>query len=212
MKGRTERFAPGAARPAGRLPAGRWLAIAYGIAAIVWAMGCVVHTAIALNYRLRGQMPTLTLTDSDLVLTSYVPLPESGPGWLISTDADPRLFWEGEAYVETVCLHAEYQRPPGAIALYYLRPGQTEYTERQKVFARMDGAGGYTFDLGGRRVSGLRIDPDSRGGVPTRLVDVQIDPPTPWYLHLLPGAGTCLLLLFVPPLAAALAALLLRRG
>lgn len=209
MKSRTRRFAPAAAR---RLAWGRWLGIAYGVAAILWAMGCVLHGAFALNCRLRGQMPTLTLTTRELTMTSYIPLSEADPAWQISTDGDPHLFWQGEAYVETVRLHAEYGLPPGAVALYYLRPGQQEYSERQKVFARVSAAGEYTFDLGGRRVSGLRIDPDSRGGVPTRLVDIQLNPPTPWYLSLLPGAGACLLLLFVPPLAAALAALLLRRS
>ena len=40
----------------------------------------------------------------------------------------------------------------------------------------MSGENQYTFDLGGLTVTGLRIDPDSVGGVPTRLDGVVLNP------------------------------------
>ena len=115
--------------------------------------------------------------------------------------------WRGEAWLETVELDAVHYLPSGSVALYYLRPGQTEYSETQKVFARVSGENQYTFDLGGLTVTGLRIDPDSVGGVPTRLDGVVLNPVQPWYLRFVPNGGQWLLLLFVPAVGAAFACL-----
>ncbi len=105
-------------------------------------------------------------------------------------------------------LDAAHRLPPGGVALYYLLPGQTDYSEAQKVYATVTGAGEYTFDLGGRWVTGIRIDPDSVGGVPTLFTGVELNPATPWYTRLLPSGGQWLLLLFAPAVAAAFAGLL----
>ena len=69
--------------------------------------------------------------------------------------------------------------------------------------------GGYEFDLGGRYVTGLRIDPDSMGGIPTYFYGVTLNPARLWLLDLVPGSGQWLLLLLLPVFAAALAALFL---
>ena len=92
--------------------------------------------------------------------------------------------------------------PPGSVTLYYLKPGQTDYRETQKVYAWQDSDGSYVFDLGGVTVTGLRIDPDSVGGVPTLLTGVELNPPTPWYLRFVPDGGQWILLLFAPAVAA----------
>ena len=104
-------------------------------------------------------------------------------------------------------LDAAHRLPPGGVALYYLKPGQTDYTEAQKVYARVTAPGVYTFDLGGQWVTGLRIDPDSVGGVPTRLDGVVLNPVQPWYLRFVPNGGQWLLLLFAPAVGAAFACL-----
>ena len=106
-------------------------------------------------------------------------------------------------------LYAGHRLPPGGVALYYLLPGQTDYSETQKVYANVTDTGVYTFDLGGRWVTGLRIDPDSVGGVPTLFTGIELNPATPWYDRFLPSGGQWLVLLFVPALAAAAAALIL---
>ena len=134
-------------------------------------------------------------------------MPVDEPGWYLSTDNDPHIIWRGEAWLETVELDAVHYLPPGSVALYYLRPGQTEYSETQKVFARVSGENQYTFDLGGLTVTGLRIDPDSVGGVPTRLDGVVLNPVQPWYLRFVPNGGQWLLLLFAPAVGAAFACL-----
>lgn len=204
---------------AGTMPRpGKLLTICYGVAVILWAMLCVVHTALMLNYRLRGEMPTLIYTAQDLEYSSMglwqhegMQEPAAGTAWYDTQDRDPQFFIQGTMYVETVRLHAQYVKPAGTVELYYLRPGQTDYTERQKVYATMTAQNEYTFDLGGRVVSALRIDPDNQGANLILVENVHVNPVTPWYLRVVPSAGWCLVLLFAPPLAAALLASLWRK-
>lgn len=193
------------------------LVLAYLFALVLWLAQGFVGSAVMLNYKLRGEMPQQTVLPADLTIESFAPYssnewwtpPDDDPNWYLSTDNDPHIYWQGQGYMETVKLFAGHRLPPGGVALYYLLPGQTDYTETQKVYATVTGTGEYTFDLGGRWVTGLRIDPDSVGGVPTLFGGIELNPPTPWYDRFLPSGGQWLLLLFVPALAAAAAALVL---
>ena len=188
----------------------------YALAAALWVLWVLAGGVRTLTHKMDGTMRTVTLGAQDLTFESFVsyrdrpdtPAPDGREGWYLSTDNDPHILWQGEAYVRTVRLDIEYRLPPGSVTLYYLLPGQTDYRESQKVFAWQGADGAYWFDLGGRTVSGLRIDPDSMGGVPARLAGVQLNPQRPWLYDWLPGGGQWLLLLFGPPLAAAAAALL----
>ena len=191
------------------------LLVAYLLAAVLWLARGFVGSAVMLNYKLQGEMPQRTVQPAELQTESFAPYssnqwwtpPDDDPAWYLSTDSDPRIYWQGEGYIETVRLYAAHRLPPGGVALYYLLPGQTDYSEAQKVYARVTGAGEYTFDLGGRRVSGLRIDPDSVGGVPTLFHGIELNPAVPWYDRFVPDGGQWLLLLFGPALAAAAAGL-----
>lgn len=193
------------------------LVLAYLFALVLWLAQGFVGSAVMINYKLRGEMPQQTVLPADLTTESFAPYssnewwtpPDDDPNWYLSTDNDPHIYWQGQGYMETVRLYAGHRLPPGGVALYYLLPGQTDYTETQKVYATVTGTGEYTFDLGGRWVTGLRIDPDSVGGVPTLFGGIELNPPTPWYDRFLPDGGQWLLLLFVPALAAAAAALVL---
>ena len=108
-------------------------------------------------------------------------------------------------------LDAAHRLPPGGVALYYLKPGQTDYTEAQKVYATVTAPGVYTFDLGGRWVTGLRIDPDSVGGVPTLFTGIELNPARAWYTRFIPTAGWWLVLTFGPCIAAAFVSLFIRK-
>ena len=172
-----------------------------------------------LNYQLQGKMPQTHLDAADLVTESFAPYssnewwtpPDDDPAWYLSTDSDPRIYWQGQGYIETAVLDAAHRLPPGGVALYYLKPGQTDYTEAQKVFARVTAPGVYTFDLGGKWVTGLRIDPDSVGGVPTLFTGIELNPARPWYLRFVPSAGWWLVLAFGPAVAAAFCSLFAKR-
>lgn len=193
------------------------LLLAYLLAAVLWLVQGLVGSAVMLNYKLKGEMPRQTVNPADLVTESFAPYssnewwvaPDDDPAWYLSTDSDPHIYWQGQGYLETVRLYAGHQLPPGGVAMYYLLPGQTDYSEAQKVYANVTGEGEYTFALGGKWVTGLRIDPDSVGGVPTLFHGIELNPDTPWYTRFLPSGGQWLVLLFVPALAAAAVALVL---
>ena len=172
-----------------------------------------------LNYKLQGKMPQTHVDPADLVTESFAPYssnewwtpPDDDPAWYLSTDSDPHIYWQGQGYIETIALHAGHHFPPGGVALYYLRPGQTDYTEAQKVYATVTAPGVYTFDLGGRYVTGLRIDPDEVGGVPTLFTGIDLNPAQPWYARFAPTAGWWLVLAFAPCIAAAFISIFIRK-
>ena len=118
---------------------------------------CLGKCAVMLMHRASGDMPHATQSAEDLTFESfecYLDLewdtpPDDDPNWYLSTDNDPHIFWQGEAFVVSVRLEVEQLLPPGSVALYYLTPGQTDYRESQKVYAWRDGDNAYVFDLGG---------------------------------------------------------------
>lgn len=192
-----------------RLHHKRLVAAAYLLALAAW----LAHGAGALVqgawYAHRGQAPSVVLAPQDLELSSLVPYEgDDGPveGCLVSTDSDPHLFWRHEAWVDTVTLDVGQNKPAGGVELYYLLPGQQEFTANQVVYPSRDAQGRYVFELGGKLVAGLRVDPDSVGGVVTQFRGMAVNPHHAWYRHFVPSAGQGLLLLALPLLAAALVA------
>ena len=165
------------------LKARQLLLLAYLLTAVLWVVRCLVGCGVMLNYKLQGKMPQTHVDAAELVTESFAPYssnewwtpPDNDPAWYLSTDSDPHIYWQGQGYIETVVLDAAHRLPPGGVALYYLKPGQTDYTEAQKVYAKVTAPGVYTFDLGGQWVTGLRIDPDSVGGVPTLFTGIDLN-------------------------------------
>ena len=189
--------------------------LCYALAVILWVVFCLGRCAVMLVNKANGTMPQTTLTAADLRFESFENYqdlewdtpPDDDPDWFLSTDNDPHILYDGGGYIETVRLYAKHRLPPGSVTLYYLLPGQTDYSEAQKVFARVAEPVVYEFDLGGITVAGLRIDPDSVGGVATLFTGVQLNPPRFWLLRFVPSAGQLLLLLALPSCAAAAFAL-----
>ncbi len=182
---------------------------AYLAAAVLWLIQGAAALAQGVWYGSRGQAPSLELTESDLEFSSIVPYAidyEPVPGWLVSTDADSHMYWHQQLWVDTVVLDVEQNKPAGGVELYYMEPGQADFSPRQVLYPERDEAGRYVFHLGGRMISGLRIDPDSVGGVLMSIKSLQINPPMPWYQHFVPGAGEWMLLLLVPLVLSALLA------
>ena len=187
------------------LRARQLLLLAYLLAAVLWVVRCLVGCGVMLNYKLQGKMPQTHVDAAELVTESFAPYssnewwtpPDDDPAWYLSTDSDPHIYWQGQGYIETAVLDAAHRLPPGGVALYYLKPGQTDYSEAQKVYAKVTAPGVYTFDLDGQWVTGLRIDPDSVGGVPTLFTGIDLNPPAPMVHPLCPdgrlvaGAGVC---------------------
>lgn len=187
-------------------------ALCYLAAAALWLLYGTFGTGRMLLKQKSGQMQNVLLSADELQMESFIHYsvkewlvpPDDDPNWYLSTDSDPQLLWEGEAFVENVVLYARHYLPPGSVTLYYRTPGQTDYSEMQKIYASLDGEGVYRFDLDGKEVVGLRIDPDSLGGIPTLFGGVELNAPEPFWKHYLPDGGQVLALLALPALAAAL--------
>ncbi|WP_394964065.1 hypothetical protein [Candidatus Allofournierella excrementigallinarum] len=182
----------------------RPLLIAWAAGLALWLLLGCVSLARAAWYARQGLAATQSLAAADFTPVGIQPYDAGEEGdWYISTDGDPQLLWQGEAYLDTVQLFAEHKSPPQAVMLYWKTPGQTDFSPRQSVYGVQTAPGVYSFDVGGVKVSEVRIDPDSQGGVVTRLDGVVFDPGLSPLAAFLPGAGEGMLLLFAPPLALA---------
>lgn len=180
------------------------LLIAWAAGLALWLLLGCVSLAKTAWYARQGLAATKSLSFEDFTPLGIQPYDagEEGP-WYISTDGDPQLLWQGEAYLNAVWLFVEHESPPQAVMLYWKTPGQTDFSPRQSVYGVETAPGVYTFDLGGVKVSEVRIDPDSQGGVVTRLDGVVFNLDLSPLEFFLPGAGEAMLLLFAPPLALA---------
>ncbi|GKI15862.1 hypothetical protein CE91St44_23470 [Oscillospiraceae bacterium] len=185
----------------------RWLAAAYAAALAVWLLLGCAGLARGAWYEAKGLRPHAELGWQDLESRSIRAYESEEPGvWYVSTDADPQLLWRRDAYLETVVLRMQRAAPGHAPVLYWKDPGQADFSEGKSVYAVETAPGEYTFRLGGRRVSEVRLDPDSVGGIVTRFDGVELNPAGAWYRAFAPGWGGLLLFLALPPLAVALAA------
>lgn len=183
------------------------LAAAYAAALAVWLLlgcGALARGAFygAKGLRFQGEVGWEQLSSQS------VKLYETGEAgvWYVSTDTDPQLLWRQEAYLDTVVLRIQRQRPGHAPVLYWKAPGQADFSEGKSAYAVETAPGEYTFRLGGRHVSEVRLDPDSVGGVVTRFDGLEINPARPWYEAFAPHWGGLLLFLALPPLGLAVLA------
>lgn len=190
----------------------RPLLLAWAAGLAIWLLLGCASLAKTAWYARQGLASTQSLSLEDFTPVGIEPYDagEEGP-WYISTDGDAQLLWQGDAYLNTVCLFIEHESPPQAVMLYWKTPGQADFSPRQSVYGTLTAPDVYTFDLGGVRVSEVRIDPDSQGGVVTRLDGVVFNPDQWPLAAFVPGRGAALLLLLAPPAALA-AACQLRRA
>lgn len=190
----------------------RPLLLAWAAGLAIWLLLGCASLAKTAWYAREGLAATQSLSLEDFTPVGIEPYDagEEGP-WYISTDGDAQLLWQGDAYLNTVWLFIEHESPPQAVMLYWKTPGQADFSPRQSVYGTLTAPDVYTFDLGGVRVSEVRIDPDSQGGVVTRLDGVVFNPDQWPLAAFVPGRGAALLLLLAPPAALA-AACQLRRA
>ena len=183
----------------------RWIAVSYLAAVILWVILCVSSLVRGAWYESQGLRLHQELAWQDLSVQSMEPIETGKEGfWYVSTDGDPQIHWTGNAYLETVELDVLHTTPGLSVVLYWREPGQADFSSRQSVYAVQTEQGKYRFDLGGKQVEEIRIDPDSVGGVITRFDGVELNPAKPWYEAFKPTT-TGMVLFAVLPLAAAAA-------
>lgn len=133
---------------------------------------------------------------------------DEGDRRIITLDADPQMIAEfGEAglVLTRVELRAGWSAtPPGGIHLYYTTEAGQPFSERRKLWAEAGPDGGWVFDVGGRRVTAIRLDPGSAGAVTWQYDAVVLNAEKPAWAYFVPDTRGIFLLLFAPLLASAI--------
>lgn len=154
-----------------------------------------------------GLMPYHSLSVEDFPVQEGVKMLDSVPGEdavrFISIFYDPYFgieFPEG-IYAGRFVVRAEpLNKGCGEMMLYYTtRPGE-DFSDRQKLWAQQDASGAWVFDLGGKKVYGLRWDPDTVSTVVWRLDSIELNVFKPAIAYFWPNAQTIAVLLTVPVL------------
>ncbi len=179
---------------------------AYLLAVGVWIVLFCVGFTQSLWQTAAGNGGEMEIPLEQLQLISLVeqkPDPEIPAGnWLVSSDSDPQIRWNAQGrYLEQIELKMKYLLPTGAVVLYYRTPHQADFSPAQMVYAQQKGER-YLFDLKGKYVEEIRIDPASRGGVILQPEQIRLYSNGIW--GLVPDWQQLALLLGLPPLLLAL--------
>lgn len=183
---------------------GRVAAACYLAALVFWLALCTVSLAGDAAGRARGAMETVPLTAGDFTLVNMV---ETDSG-LSCTTEDPQMLWTNASglRVRSVVLRAAYDRSPQEICLYYLLAGQTDYSRAQRVYARANADGSYSFRLPRTDVAALRLDVCSSYCIVSDF-SLTLNAPAPLWQYYAPGWWKLFELILYPGLAASAASL-----
>lgn len=185
-------------------PVLRLLAAAYLAGIAVFLLIGFGRLAKGAYYESKGLRIHETLGLADLESISIKPFETEEPGeWYVSTDSDPQFHLKKEMYLETAELDLVQKQEGFAAVLYWKEPGQADFSEAQSVYAKETEPGHFVFDLKGKRVSEIRLDPDSAGGVVTRMDGFALNPESGFLHAFRMGAKQLLMLLVLPLFAAA---------
>lgn len=124
----------------------------------------------------------------------------------VSTSEDPQLHYTPKQpfYANRFTFHAKpLNQPTSEIVLYFSTGLPGQYNERDKLWAKQSPDGSWYFDLGGRKISSLRLDPDPQGGVLWQVQRIALNDPKPASDYFFPSPVAWFILLFFPALAAA---------
>ncbi len=116
---------------------------------------------------------------------------------------DGQLRFEGlDIYAGRLWLLGEFSEEPVELDLYYKKPGQTEYSVKQRVFARPLEGGGYEYRLPAGHYTGLRLDTGTQPGNKLAVRALVLNPPAPWYAAFALSPRSLAALLVLPALAS----------
>lgn len=185
-------------------PVARLVAIAYLVGIAAFLLIGFGRLAKGAYYEHKGLRVHETLGFADLESLSMKPFETDETGeWYVSTDSDPQFHLKKEMYLEKVELNLLQKQEGFAAVLYWKEPGQADFSEVQSVYAKETEPGHFVFDLKGKRVSEIRVDPDSAGGVVTRMDGLVLNPESGFWEAFHLGAKQLLMLLVLPLFAAA---------
>lgn len=179
----------------------RFMALAYLLALVVLFMAGCVRLAKGAYYENKGLRVHQQLGYHDLEPVGIIPFQSNakdGKDWFVSTDADPQFHLKQEVYLESVQLDMQQVGFGGATVLYWKTPGQQDFSEAQSVYGREIAPGSFLYELNGVKVSEIRLDPDSAGGIITRFDGLTLNPQRNFAWAFCVGWKGLLMLLTVP--------------
>lgn len=198
----------GAKQSAPREKAWKLPLICYIVALGLYLLGCTYSFVQDTSRIYSGAIVRQAYKLEDLALESIEQLAdENGMQRFVSTDDDPKILYYSlqGTYITRVGFNATSNKPGGEMVLYYTTSSAQglKFTDRQKVWAQQYADGSWYFDLGGKKVYGLRLDPDTTGGVVWTVKELMFNAPKPFGAYYAPNAQPMFLLLLLPGLAAA---------
>ena len=188
----------------------KWLlpAVCYIFAVVLYLLVCIFHIARDTINISAGNMEKQQLWLEDFTLQSIRQLEtEDGVQRFVSTDADPQMIYQRENSfrVGRLMFSAEAtNKPSGSMVLYYKTQMGGDFSEENKIWAQIDAEGNWYFDLRGKKVTTLRLDPDSTGGVIWNVNRIVLNQRVPVVEYFIPDGYAVFAILFLPALAAGL--------
>lgn len=200
-----------ASAPKAAPPPKRWVlpVVCYVLAFVLYVGSCTL-AIIQDSSRIRSG----AIRQQELTLSSFstgsIQVLDNAPGGeerFVSTDEDPQLLYYNVqgVYITQLTFDAVSHKPGGEIVLYYnTRQDQgAQFSEWRKVWATQAADGSWRFDLGGKKIYALRLDPDTAGGVIWTVRRIAFNDYKPAVDYYLPSVQPLFLLLILPGLVAA---------
>lgn len=152
------------------------------------------------------QAKPLTLEDFTLVSSLLV---ENEPNAFVSTDPDPQLVYTQEQpfRVGRFTFSATSNKPGGEMVLYYTQEQDyltSGFSEKNKIWAKQLPNGTWYFDLEGKEVTAIRLDPDTVGGVVWQVNKIELNAAKSFGAYFAPTGISILAVLLGPLLVGAI--------
>lgn len=184
----------------------RLLMLCYAAALLAWVLWGTVALVRANILRGNGSMPARPLQWAEAETATGLIETEGWDAeslWLLSFDNDPQVVWHlaGTRVQRLVFDATAVNSPAGEMVLYYTTRPDEPFSERNKLWAQQDGEGRYYFDLGGRRIERLRLDPDAAGGIIWQVRGITLNAAKPAFAYYRPDTLQMVALLLMPVLA-----------
>lgn len=114
--------------------------------------------------RKNGAIKTQSLSFYDFKAESIAEREIGGEIKYVSTDADPQLILTFDGKMTGMKFYMDSTMPTGEVVVYYTLSTDEDFSEKNKVWAKPEGNGIYSFTLSEKYIHTLRIDPTIFGG------------------------------------------------
>lgn len=182
----------------------RLLVLSIAFVLVCYLAGCTFILLRDSSRIQNGILQQKTLVLEDFTFESVQILEsENGKQRFVSTDHDPQLIYTIDGQTPfapgIVSFDAQPHLPSGEMVLYYTTKAGQGFSDTRRVWAFQQSDGSWQFDLTGKLVYAIRLDPDSvQAGVVWQVNSITIGMQKPAISYYLPDARLWLVLLGAP--------------